>query len=76
MIDTRTSYNLLLGRPWIQENGVVPSTLHQCVKFYSSGVKTIQWDTKPFTEAELYFTDAKFYIDEDMVSEALPIKIQ
>ncbi|KAL0361088.1 UNVERIFIED_CONTAM: hypothetical protein Sradi_3793300 [Sesamum radiatum] len=30
IIDARTSYNLLLGRSWLHENGVVPSTLHQC----------------------------------------------
>ncbi|KAK4736933.1 hypothetical protein R3W88_000630 [Solanum pinnatisectum] len=28
-----SSYNLLLGRPWIHMAGVVPSTLHQCLKF-------------------------------------------
>ncbi|XP_070034893.1 uncharacterized protein [Nicotiana tomentosiformis] len=28
-----TSYNFLLGRPWIHATGVVPSTLHQMVKF-------------------------------------------
>ncbi|XXG47529.1 hypothetical protein AAC387_Pa02g2163 [Persea americana] len=25
---TPSFYNILLGRPWIHENGVVPSTLH------------------------------------------------
>ncbi|KAM2645653.1 hypothetical protein EV1_019177 [Malus domestica] len=34
VIDARTSYNLLLGRPWIHGNGVVPSTFRQCLKFY------------------------------------------
>ncbi|KAM1247800.1 hypothetical protein ACFX2J_043698 [Malus domestica] len=59
VIDARTSYGLLLGRPWIHKNGVV-----------------IYDDTKPFTEAESHFADAKFYIDEDMVPEALPKKIK
>ena len=36
VIDSKTSYNLLLGRPWLHENGIVPSTLHQCFK-YSDG---------------------------------------
>ncbi|KAM1822280.1 hypothetical protein ACFX14_024360 [Malus domestica] len=53
VIDVRTSYSLLLGRPWIHENGV------------------IYGKTKPFIEAESYFVNAKFYIDEDMVLEAL-----
>jgi len=33
VIDTDTSYNLLLGRPWIHANWIVPSTLHQCFKY-------------------------------------------
>ncbi|KAM2613715.1 hypothetical protein TB2_028422 [Malus domestica] len=76
VIDARTSYDLLLGRPWIHANGVVPSTLHQCLKFYREGVKVIYGDTKPFTEAESHFADAKFYMDEDMVPEALPKEIK
>ncbi|KAM2067495.1 hypothetical protein ACFX1T_043828 [Malus domestica] len=76
VIDARTSYGLLLGRPWIHKNGVVPSSLYQCLKFYREGVKVIYNDTKPFTEAESHFADAKFYIDEDMVPEALPKKIK
>ena len=76
VIDARTSYSLLLGRPWIHENGVIPSTLHQCLKFYQEGVKVIQGDTKPFTEAESHFADAKFYTDENMVPEALPEEIR
>ncbi|KAM1219927.1 hypothetical protein ACFX2G_047937 [Malus domestica] len=76
VIDARTSYGLLLGRPWIHANGVVPSTLHQCLKFYREGVKVIYGDTKPFTEAESHFADAKFYMDEDMVLEALPKEIK
>ncbi|KAM2657977.1 hypothetical protein EV1_013288 [Malus domestica] len=65
VIDARTSYGLLLGRPWIHANGVVPSTLHQCLKFYRERVKVIYGDTKPFTEAESHFAVAKFYMDED-----------
>src|SRR3954462_15430116 len=33
VIDADTSYNLLLGRPWIHRNHIVPSTLHQVMKF-------------------------------------------
>ena len=76
VIDARTSYNMLLGRPWIHGNKVVSSTLHQCLKFYLEGVKVIQGDTKPFTEAESYFADAKFYMDEDMLPEVLPKEIK
>ncbi|KAM2661038.1 hypothetical protein EV2_023392 [Malus domestica] len=74
VIDARTSYSLLLERPWIHANGVVPSTLHQCLKFYLERVKVIYGDTKPFTEAESHFADAKFYMDEDMEWQAVPKK--
>ncbi|KAL0296830.1 UNVERIFIED_CONTAM: hypothetical protein Sradi_6735100 [Sesamum radiatum] len=33
VIDAKTSYNMLLGRPWLHENAVVPSTWHQCFKY-------------------------------------------
>ncbi|XP_070008667.1 uncharacterized protein [Nicotiana sylvestris] len=63
MIDAKASYNLLLGRPWIYENKVVPSTYYQCLKYNKDGVKKkIVTDDKPFSEAEAYFTDAKFYL--------------
>ncbi|KAM2498601.1 hypothetical protein PS1_040843 [Malus domestica] len=39
-------------------------------------MKVIYGDTKPFTEAESYFADAKFYMDEDMVPEAFPKEIK
>ena len=38
VIDADTSYNLLLGRPWIHRNSIVPSTLHQVMK-YIEGVE-------------------------------------
>ncbi|XP_070029866.1 uncharacterized protein [Nicotiana sylvestris] len=33
VLDVAVSYNLLLGRPWIHAAKVVPSSLHQMVKF-------------------------------------------
>ena len=64
VIDVRTSYKMLLRRPWIHENGVVSSTLHQCFKYCQNGqVKRVDADSKPFTMAESYFADAKFYDD-------------
>ncbi|KAG9450509.1 hypothetical protein H6P81_010474 [Aristolochia fimbriata] len=63
VIDSRMSYNLLLSRPWLHSNGVVPSTLHQCFKYWENGEqKTVYADESPFTEAEASFADAKFYL--------------
>ena len=63
VIDVKTSYNVLLGKPWIHENKVVPSTYHQCLKYYEGEVKKkIVADDEPFTEAESHFADVKFYL--------------
>ncbi|XP_034707088.1 uncharacterized protein LOC117930555 [Vitis riparia] len=41
----QSSFNLLLGRPWIHEAGARPSSLHQKVKFIHEGrIITIQSD--------------------------------
>ena len=48
MIDVKTSYNLLLGHPWVHENDVVPSTLYQCFKFpRGENVVKVTADIKP-----------------------------
>nr|XP_009587137.1 uncharacterized protein LOC104084886 [Nicotiana tomentosiformis] len=68
MIDAKTSYNLFVGKPWIPENKVVPSTYYQCLKYNKDGVeKKIVADDKLFTEAKAYFVDAKFYLKNDIV---------
>ncbi|KAI3453522.1 hypothetical protein Pfo_010185 [Paulownia fortunei] len=65
VIDAKTSYNMLLGRPWLHENGVIPSTWHQCFKNCRDGVeKRVLGDDKPFTEAESHFADAKYYLED------------
>ncbi|XP_031098665.1 uncharacterized protein LOC116002606 [Ipomoea triloba] len=70
VIDARTSYNMLLGRPWIHENGVVPSSWHQCLMFEKGGViEKVVGDEIPFTEAESYFADAKFYLKKQVVED-------
>jgi hypothetical protein len=65
VIDADTSYKAMLGRPWIHRNGVVPSTLHQCLKYIEDGVeKRIIGDLKPFTYKEAHYSDAKFFLNE------------
>ena len=73
VIDAKTTYNMLLGRPWIHQNGVVSSTLHQCFKYCKNGeVKTVVADAKPFTVAEAHYADAKFYLKDASVEDAQP----
>ncbi|KAL8493640.1 hypothetical protein ACS0TY_024719 [Phlomoides rotata] len=77
VINTRTLYNMLLGRPCLHENGVVPYTLHQCFKYSDQGVvKRVFGDDKPFTKVESYFADAKYFLHGTKVvkKEEDPIK--
>ena len=62
-IDVDTSYNLLLGRPWIHRNSIVPSTLHQVMKYIdgSEKVRTLIAKRHPFKGVENYFTDSLLY---------------
>ncbi|KAL0457948.1 UNVERIFIED_CONTAM: hypothetical protein Slati_0422000 [Sesamum latifolium] len=70
----KTSYNMLLGRPWLHENTVIHSTWHQYFKYcHNCIVKRVLSDNKPFTEAESHFVDAKYYIeDAKKEKEVLP----
>jgi len=72
MIDSKTSYKLLLGWSWLHEHGVVASTLHQCLKYYHDWEKKINGDVKPFTKAESYFIDARFFKEGTPMKEAMP----
>ncbi|KAA0037267.1 ty3-gypsy retrotransposon protein [Cucumis melo var. makuwa] len=75
VIDSRTTYKLLLYRPWIHGNGVVTSTLHQCFKFYQDGVKKVEADSNPFSEAQSHFADAKFYLKKDSSPETVSVEV-
>ena len=49
----QSSFNLLLGCPWIHEAGAIPSSLHQKVKFIHKGhIITIQFDKDVVTSSE------------------------
>ena len=63
VIDSKTSYNLLLGRPWLHENGIVSSILHQCFK-YSDGkqVKKVIANLQPFTKVESHFEIGRAHV--------------
>ncbi|KAA0063077.1 ty3-gypsy retrotransposon protein [Cucumis melo var. makuwa] len=75
VIDSRTTYKMLLGRPWIHENGIVTSTLHQCFKFYKQGIRKVDAESRPFTKAESHFADAKFYTKSEDVSEIISTEV-
>ena len=49
--------------PWIHENGVVPSTLHQLIEFVGNNgmIHRVFVDRKPFKGKEVHFVDSKLY---------------
>ena len=65
-IKTPSCYNILLGRPWIHENGVIPSTLHECIKFVGDDglMHRVFADKKPIKGKEVHFADSQMYKDE------------
>ena len=75
VIDIKTTYSMLLGRPWIHGNGIVLSTLHQCFKHPQSGIKKVNANLKPFNETKAHFANAKFYVEDDVPNEVLPVEI-
>ncbi|XP_013625860.1 uncharacterized protein LOC106373173 [Brassica napus] len=45
VVDRPTSYNVIIGTPWLNSMRAMPSTFHLCLKFPTPhGVKTIQGD--------------------------------
>ena len=65
VIDVDISYNLLLGLPWIHRNFIVPSTLHQVMKYVDEDekVRILIAERHPFKGVENYFTDSLLYQD-------------
>src|SRR3954465_6203918 len=63
VIDADTSYNLLLGWPWIHRNHIVPSTLHQVMKYVDAQgrIHTLVAEQHPFKGVETHFTDSLLY---------------
>ena len=75
VIDTKRSYKMLLGRPWLYEHGIVASTLHQCLKYYWGGERKINGSVKPFTRVESYFADARLFEKDNTPKETMPATI-
>ena len=65
VIDADTSYNLLLERPWIHRNAIIPSTLHQVMKYVGKDekVRMLITERHPFKGVKNYFTNSLLYQD-------------
>ncbi|KAH0729704.1 hypothetical protein KY290_000837 [Solanum tuberosum] len=63
VIDAKTSYNILLGRPWVHQIRIVLSSYYQFLKYLEGGIeRKIVADDNPSTKVETHFADAKFYL--------------
>lgn len=45
VVDNDSSYNAILGRPWIRQMDAVTSSLHQMLKFLKKDVEIVKWET-------------------------------
>jgi len=75
VINADTSYNLLIGRPWIHANWIILSALHQCLKYVDDKaiVRTVFAETQPFERVKIYFTYSLLYKENSKVTkEQLP----
>ena len=78
VIYTDTSYNLLLRRPWIHYNSIIPFTLHQVMKYANErgSVRTLIVEKHSFKRVENYVTDFLLYQDSLDTDENLSQKNQ
>ena len=58
--------------PWKQNSAVNFASMF---KYLQSGIKKVNADLKPFAETEAHFVDAKFYVEDDIPNEVLPVEI-
>lgn len=61
VIDVDTSYNTLLGRPWMHKNTTIPSNYHLRKTSFAMCTTTISTAIDPFLKAEAYYAYASFY---------------
>ncbi|XP_020082008.1 uncharacterized protein LOC109705667 [Ananas comosus] len=66
VINADTSYKALMGRPWLHEYNVVPSTLHQCMKYIKDGEEfRVDGDIRPFGVHEVRYEDARYFAESE-----------
>jgi len=64
VINADTSYRILLGRPWLHDNYIVPSTLPQCMKYVKDGEeRRTDREMQPLNVYEVRDDDAKYFLE-------------
>jgi len=75
VIDADTSFNALLGRPWLYISKAIASTLHQCLKYTDEhgNEKMVLEDANPFHGEDVNYADAKFYKSANLEVRQVPL---
>lgn len=62
VIDSQTTYHLLLGRSWIHNHKVVPTTYHQRLEAVWKGKRVhVSASESPFQRGEAHFLEAAYF---------------
>ena len=62
VINSKVSYHILLGRPWLHKHCLIPSTYHQCVKGrLNRRPIRIPANLNPLSQGEINFVETMFY---------------
>ena len=72
VINSKTSYKLLLGRPGLHEHGIVAFILRQCLRYHSGREQKVNGDVMLFTKAESHFIDSKFFEEDTTPKGTMP----
>ncbi|XP_070028827.1 uncharacterized protein [Nicotiana sylvestris] len=67
VLDMDTSYNFLLGRPWIHAAGAVPTTLYQMVKFEYEYREIVYEEGKPCPQP--FLSNASIMVAKEMIRQ-------
>ena len=62
VINSKVSYHIFLGQPWLHKHHLIPLTYHQCVKGKLNGRPIrIPTNSNPFSQGEVNFVETVFY---------------
>ena len=64
VIDSKTSYKLLLEHLWLHEHEIIASTLYQCLQYYYGSERNINGDVRSFIKRDSHFANSKFFVKD------------
>ena len=71
VINSKVSYHILLGLPWLHKHRFIPSTYHQCIKGRLNGkLVRIPANLNPFSQGEVNFVETMFCDELELDDES------